>query len=102
MAGRPFSQVATGPTLDAAFREAVAEAQREYGAHSYSGTIGMKQEVTLIDEPPREEGDARLRVERLLDLDDSRIRNKWGPAGALPLHPVGGCPAWLLFGWAAS
>ncbi|MEU3907963.1 hypothetical protein AB0F20_29835 [Streptomyces goshikiensis] len=102
MGAHPFHQAVSGATLAAAFDEAVQQAQREYGENSYSGSVGMKEEVLLFEEPPRSRDEARARADELIAADDERIRDKWGPAGALPLHPVDGQPHWLLFGWVAS
>lgn len=101
MGGHDFEQVISGATLHEAFRDAVEQAQYEYG-HGPSGTVGMKDEVVLIEEESRTENAAQARARELIEADDDRIRDKWGPAGALPLHPVDGQPAWLLFGWVAS
>ncbi|MFE4263425.1 hypothetical protein [Streptomyces sp. NPDC056883] len=102
MGGHDFEQVISGATLQEAFHDAVEQAQREYGHNPYSGTVGMKDEVVLIKEESRTEDEAQTRAHELIEADDERIRDKWGPAGALPLHPVDGQPAWLLFGWVAS
>ncbi|MEV6956121.1 hypothetical protein [Streptomyces sp. NPDC051183] len=102
MGAHDFYQVMSGATLHEAFRDAVEQAQHEYGHDPYSGTVATKDEVVLIEEEARTEDDAQARAHELIEADDDRIRDKWGPAGALPLHPVDGQPAWLLFGWVAS
>ncbi|WP_327258217.1 hypothetical protein [Streptomyces sp. NBC_01244] len=102
MGAHDFEQVISGATLPEAFRDAVEQAQHEYGPNPYSGTVGMKDEVLLIEEGSRTEGEAQARAHELIEADDERISDKWGPAGALPLHPIDGQPAWLLFGWVAS
>ena len=81
-----------------AFQAAVQNARHEYGHGGYTGTIGEKSLYTMIQEEPMELPDARILAERLIDEDDPRISDKWGPAGCIPLKPHGH----LFFGWASE
>lgn len=93
-----FTTTARGATAEEAFREAVESAQFEHGHGGCTGTIAEKDEVTPITHRAMPEGDAQKYAKQLLDTDDPRVDDKWGPAGAIPLDD--GC--WLLFGWAPS
>ncbi|MEU7583803.1 hypothetical protein AB0B50_40205 [Streptomyces sp. NPDC041068] len=97
-----FFVTATGSDLSAAFSAAREEAAREYGSGAYSGSVAAKDEVVLLDEPRRSEGDAMARADELLIGDHPQIGSTWGPAGALPIVANGsGEDGWLIFGLAA-
>lgn len=52
--------------------------------------------------------DAARLASDLLERNDERVADKWGPAGAIPVRqptsPAGqsGPDGWLFFGWASS
>lgn len=92
-----------GKTAKEAFAAAREEAQYEHGHGGYSGTIAEKHSFTVIPLP--KDTDPMLEVERLIDEDDERIQDKWGPAGCIdlgkdPVHPA--LRRYLFFGWASS
>lgn len=80
---------------DQAFRCAVAEAQNNHGHEGYTGTIAEKSTFIVIECS----GSDRKKVayaQSLIDKDDSRLSDKWGPAGAIKLKS-----GWLFFGLAS-
>jgi hypothetical protein len=87
-----------------AFREACENARNAYGSSGYTGTIAEKSSFIMIHNPANEEPEAFARM--LLNADDPRITDKYGPAGCLVLPPLpndnsaGG--RYLFFGWAAE
>lgn len=91
-----FFTVGNGPTARDAFLFAKEEALYESGHDGYSGTIAEKSSYRMIELP--EGKDAFDYAEELLDNDDSRISDKWGPAGCIKIKEG----SFLFFGCAAS
>ncbi len=89
----------------AAFDEARQQAQWDYGHAGYTGTIAEKTTFLMRSERPIEVRAAHTLANKLVDEDDPRISDKWGPAGCIKLatdkRGAGTC-AWLFFGWASS
>lgn len=103
MGAETFTQFGRGATLDAAFRDAVKEAQYQHGHGGYTGTLAEKSECVEIPPPVESQADAVARAYALLEADDDRISDKWGPAGAVRvLSDAHGQQLWLFFGWASS
>jgi hypothetical protein len=96
MGASPFITIAHGSTVQQAFNEAVEEACHEHGHGGYTGSIAEKSSFVRIPLPK----DTKPHVEanRLIDEDDDRISDKWGPAGVFEL----GKGRWMFFGWASS
>lgn len=91
-----FSTRARGGTANEAFSAAVSEAQYESGHGGYTGTIAEKSEFVMIPVPA---GVAPAEyAEKLMEVGDSRIDDKWGPAGCVKLEEG----EYLFFGWASS
>lgn len=111
-----FFTLAFGKTPDEAFRNAVEHAERMHGIGGYTGTIAEKSSFEVIPESEHKGKQKRRYAERLIDDEDSRIRDKWGPAGAINLsgtkearryrrqHDLVGKhgTVWLFFGWAST
>jgi len=96
MGGTTFKMVAKGKTAQGAFDRAVMAAQREHGHGGYTGTIAEKGHFVMIQpDPGKTAGET---ADRLMDADDRRIADKWGPAGCIAL----GNGEWLFFGWAST
>ena len=98
-----FTTRARGKTAADAFSSAVASAQYEDGHGGYTGTIAEKSDFIVITPDPGESPAAC--VDRLMESDDRRIRDKWGPAGCVDCGPDPKNPTWcvfLFFGWASS
>ena len=91
-----FYTTEKGKTAEEAFRRAVAQARHEYGYGGYSGTIAEKSKFKVIpcpkDKAPMEHAD------ELLENDDPRMNDKWGPAGCIETDDG----KYLFFGWASS
>lgn len=86
MGGVTFSQEHYGITDPSeAFREATSQARYEYGHGGYSGTLAEKGEYTIIQKQPMVLEAAEKLAYALIDANDPRITDKWGPAGAIPL-----------------
>jgi len=66
-----------------AFLQACDEARMEYGHGGYTGTIAEKSDFVIIERDPQWTFLAERRANELLSHSDSRICDKWGPAGAL-------------------
>lgn len=96
MGAEVFFHESKGETVQEAFTSAVEEAKYDYGHSGYTGTIAEKQEFVLIDLPVG--ANPHKFANDLLDVDDKRIDDKWGPAGAIQMEPN----RWLFFGWASS
>lgn len=96
MGAQDFTQGGSGKTAQLAFSAAVQEALHEYGHRGYTGSLAEKHEFVVIDLP--DGADPHEYADKLIQEDDPRISNKWGPAGAIHL----GGEEWLFFGWASS
>ena len=96
MGATTFYQSAHGKTPEEAFKEAVEEAQYDYGHAGYTGTIAEKNSFCMIDLP--EGKTAWQYAEELLDMNDDRITDKWGDAGCIEVEQG----EYLFFGWASE
>lgn len=90
--------ISTDDTSKAAFNRAVEEAREENGTGGYSGTIAEKHKFTTIGTCATL-AEARDMAYNLIDEDDRRISDKWGPAGCIAVEEPRG---WLFFGMASS
>lgn len=98
-----FMTRASAPNAREAFTSAVQNALHEYGHRGYTGTIAEKHDFAVLTPPAGE--DPRAFAQRLLDDDDDRVSDKWGPAACVDLGPNPkreGHRVWLFFGWASS
>jgi|SRR3990167_6887398 len=104
MGASEFFTVARGKTAKEAFSSAISEARYHSGHDGYTGTIAEKDTFVVFDfkeEVAKIEGPGLKPIdiaEELLNNDDSRISDKWGPAGCFKLEN----DKWLFFGWASS
>ena len=85
MGGTTFDHYAPGIDVKDAFSRAHEEASYEHGHGGYSGTIAEKGSYVVITHTPLLEREAHALASRLIDDDDPRVRDKWGPAGAIPI-----------------
>lgn len=88
MGASTFWTKGKGPTAKEAF-QAILEWAR-IDQHE----IGTKTSFTLIPVPAGQNPEDF--ASNLLDSDDRRVSDKWGPAGCVAL----GQDNWLFFGWA--
>ena len=126
MGADSFYHTARGATAKEAFAKARADAQFQHGHGGYTGTIAEKTTFEVIEVPAdfvppdrtRYDAVTRTRVpvvydpaddplgdtrrtayaEHLMQAEDPRIDDKWGPAGAILLKEDN----WLFFGYASS
>jgi hypothetical protein len=96
MGADPFIVGARGEDAKTAFNRAVENAAYEYGHGGYTGTIAEKDSFIEIELPKGL--DPVAEADRLIDEDDERVADKWGPAGCFSL----GDSRYLFFGWASS
>lgn len=83
MGSNVFCQYQPTPDPAAAFREAAERAAYENGHGGYTGSLAEKRSYTVIDKLPRSRSDAQAYASALIDANDERVNDKWGPAGAL-------------------
>lgn len=86
MGGTTFEDYGYGKTPEEAFRSAVADAIYEVGHGGYSGTIAEKDSFTMIEVPAKWKGNEYAYANHLIEEDDSRVSDKWGPAGCILLE----------------
>lgn len=91
-----FFTKAEGNDAKEAFMNAREEAAWESGHGGYTGTIAEKRDFVMVSVP---EGKSPMDyVNRMMDNNDPRINDKWGPAGCVKLQEG----KYLFFGWASS
>jgi hypothetical protein len=102
MSSEIFIHVAKGKSARAAFNAAVEQAAYEHGHAGYTGTIAEKDNFIEIPLPKTGRKDPERRAEalanKLIEKNDPRIDDKWGPAGCIKIGPG----KYLFFGWASS
>lgn len=81
MGAATFWVEAEGFNPQEAFKAAVENAQYTKGHGGYTGTIAEKHSFRDIRVPQGE--DPRKHAQALMDKDDRRISDKWGPAGCV-------------------
>jgi len=96
MGAADFSCRARGKTAKEAFASAVLDAQYESGHGGYTGTIAEKYSFVMIQ--PTDGESPEDCANRLMEADDPRVSDKWGPAGCVRV----GEGEYLFFGWASS
>lgn len=77
-----FYCMAESHTVAEAFEKARDAAFWEYGHAGYTGSIAEKDQFEVIQSTPVSETNAEWLAESL--IDDPRVADKWGPAGAIP------------------
>lgn len=81
----PFETYADGTEPGAAFRTARDLALHEHGHRPYSGTIMEKDNFVVITRTLMTYDQAAEYADELLHRADPRVKDKWGPAGAIPV-----------------
>lgn len=109
MSADQFYNEVSALTAEAAFQSAVDDALYEYGHAGYTGTIGEKDQYTMIPIPddflPGDSPHDRAHgfAQKLEGEDDPRITDKWGPAGCIEYsNGPDNDPTFIFFGWASS
>lgn len=93
-----FIEHGRGKTPAEAFSAAVQHAQWKHGHVGYSGTLAEKHDFVVIPVPEGEKLTPEHYAQALMDANDSRIRDKWGPAGCIHIKD----DEYLFFGRASS
>jgi hypothetical protein len=91
-----FGCIESGDSAREAFNNAVEQAQYYHGHGGYTGTIAEKDSFRMISVPEGE--DPIEYADQLVENDDQRIDDKWGPAGCVDLKDG----RYYFFGWASS
>ena len=101
MGAETFYSEASGKTADSAFAEACSQARYDHGHSGYTGSIAEKHDFVKIAKVDTSK-EAYDLAGKLLDEQDSRIDDKWGPAGCIEFKGKASMPVFLFFGWASS
>ena len=96
MGAEQFWHQAEGNTPKEAFHKAREEACYDHGHSGYTGTIAEKDDYVMIEVP--EGKNPAEYADELMEKDDQRIDDKWGPAGCIKVEEN----KYLFFGWASS
>lgn len=103
MGAETFTHYNDNTDAKEAFLAAIEEASWDYGHAGYTGTVAEKSDYVVIQTDPISRKDAGDLANLLIQNDDSRIDDKWGPAGEIPIaNDDGTHTGWLFFGWASS
>ena len=101
MGAMDFVHEVVGKTAQAAFKAACETAAYDHGHGGYTGTIAEKSEFIMVAVPAGK--NPHEFAEDLIHDDNSKISDKWGPAGCIDLGPVSPKERrYLFFGWASS
>lgn len=95
MGAQDFTTQANGTTAKQAFRSATEQARFEHGHGGYTGSVAEKYEFVMID-CPVDRSPKDFAWELILD-NDSRISDKYGPAGCIKIDKE----TYLFFGSAS-
>jgi hypothetical protein len=101
MGATTFGTIGNLPDAKEAFDLVVNEARHKYGHGGYTGSIAEKQSFVIVDRTEHSRADAGDVAEQLIDMGDSRIDDKWGPAGAIRVKDRD-IDGWYFFGWASE
>ena len=98
MGATTFYTSANGATANEAFKKAVEKAKYDHGHSGYTGTIAEKSSFILLGEVLSSE--AYSKADKMIDEADSRVDDKWGPAGCFKITDKPN--TWYFFGWASN
>jgi len=93
-----FFVVGTGANAQEAFTKLVQQALHQHGHGGYSGSIAEKTKFTMIGQAADIKA-AQTQARQLMDSDDRRISDKWGPAGCIAIPSK---KQYVFFGWAST
>ena len=102
MGSELFVQKSRGEDAHDAFSRAVRDALYWHGHKGYTGTIAEKDSFVVISIP--EGVDPFYYAYKLIEENDERINDKWGPAGCIEIkeEETKYYNVFLFFGWASS
>ncbi len=98
MGADTFIQESEGANAEEAFNNAVNKARQWYGDRGYTGSMAEKEEFVLIDFKQTENQTVEEFIDKLIEHQDERIDDKWGPAGCIQISEN----KFIFFGWASS
>lgn len=101
MGAQDFDCYVKGKTAEGAFRDAVDQALYYYGHRGYTGSIAEKHDYVVVGKV-KTYAEAEAMARKLMDDNDDRITDKWGPAGCIEVLDDEGERGFLFFGWASS
>lgn len=103
MGASVFMDYGSGKTAKEAFNALVEDARYTNGHGGYTGTIAEKDEFKILtDKIFESQSDAEDYANSLIEKDDERVSDKWGPAGCLKYKTKSGNINYLFFGWASD
>lgn len=105
MGAQTFMEHGHGTDVKDAFSNAVDQACYDYGHAGYTGSLAEKDSYVVIPLEGEATREAAVRLaNQLMDDDDVRISDKWGPAGAIRYFDESRPEeqSWVFFGWASS
>ncbi|MFJ9521262.1 hypothetical protein ACIRPK_23805 [Kitasatospora sp. NPDC101801] len=85
MGAYDFTTYQTGTDASQAFRDAVEQAQYEYGHGGYTGTIAEKDGYKVVSDAPLTMDEAEALANQIMSDHDHPLQDKHGPAGAIPV-----------------
>jgi len=95
-----FVSSGKGKSAQEAFSKVVADARYENGHRGYTGSIAEKSAFKMVTDHKastlREASDLAM---RLLNEEDDKYGDKWGPCHCIPVE---GTDTYVFFGWASS
>jgi hypothetical protein len=95
-----FGTYSKGKTAREAFTKVKNKAYHNYGHGGYTGSIAEKNTFTVFDVP---EGFTPAEyAAKMIKEDDSKVSDKWGPAGCIFIRRDNDENVYLFFGWASS
>ena len=80
-----YTEVQGEPDVKAAFAKAKRDSQFERGHGGFTGEIAEKHDFVIVTTKVCSGHEASELADRLINEQDPRIDDKWGPAGAIPI-----------------
>jgi len=96
MGAEVFYNKVNAKSAKKAFEKVVKDMAYTCGHGGYTGTIAEKSSFLMIPLP--EGNDPYGYANELIDAEDDRVNDKWGPAGCFKLSGN----EFFFFGWASS
>lgn len=90
MGAQDFQEYSDLLDVNEAFKDAHDRACYEYGHGGYTGSMAEKGDYTIISSAPVIMEHAQELITKLMNANDPRISDKWGPAGAIAIGEPSG------------
>jgi hypothetical protein len=85
MGAETFDHYAEGADPQVAFQSTREQALHEHGHGGYTGSLAEKDDYVVITREPMTATEAEALADDLINREDPRVSDKWGPAGAIPV-----------------